>query len=236
MFLGTSIKLLNFTVIILLIVLKLMTMELIDKLKKQLLKPLPGRTAHKKMKPVLPNGKKFPELEPQNAIKSAVLILLYRKDKNWHFPLIQRPIYDGVHSGQIAFPGGKEEETDTNLIATAIREANEEVGISVEKVNVVGELSDFFVPVSNHLIRPVIGYCQDQPIFIPDRREVDHVIEVPLHQLLDTTLLKEKEITAASGYKLVSPYFELENKVVWGATAMMLSEFVEVLNDIEVWE
>lgn len=209
-----------------------MTEDLLDKLENRLRAPLPAGEAHLKMKPILPGGVSFRSSDPSTARKGAVMILLYKRDKQWYFPLIQRPIYDGVHSGQVAFPGGRYEETDEDLLATALRESQEEIGIETAKVKVIGRLSEFFVAVSNHLILPVVGFYNGRPEFIPEPREVDHVIEVPLSQLLDANLLKEKEITAASGYKLISPYFELENKVVWGATAMMLSEFVEILKEI----
>ncbi|MFY0598753.1 MAG: CoA pyrophosphatase [Cyclobacteriaceae bacterium] len=183
------------------------------------------------MKPILPNGDRFPPLDPLKARKGAVLILFYKMEDQWYFPLIQRPLYEGVHSGQVAFPGGRKEEQDIDLFETAIRESHEEIGTEVSKINVIGSLSDFFVAVSNHLVKPVVGFYEGVPNFKPDTREVESVIEVPLEQLLDTTFLKEKEIEAASGYKLRSPYFELQNKVVWGATAMMLSELVDILNE-----
>lgn len=210
-----------------------MTEKFIDKLRLRLKEPLPGADAHLKMKPILPSGSRFPLMDPLKARKGAVLILLYLKEDQWFFPLIQRPLYEGVHSGQVAFPGGREEDTDRDLFETAIRESYEEVGTDHNKVQVIGALSDFFVAASNHLITPVIAKYRGVPTFIPDEREVEQVIETPLAQLMDSTLLKEKEITAASGYRLWSPYYELQEKVVWGATAMMLSEFVEVLNDLK---
>ncbi|MFT6865673.1 MAG: 8-oxo-dGTP pyrophosphatase MutT (NUDIX family) [Cyclobacteriaceae bacterium] len=209
-----------------------MANDFISMLENRLKKPLPGAGAHMKMKPILPSGINFRSTDSTNARKGGVLILFYQKDNQWYFPLIQRPMYDGIHSGQVAFPGGGMEESDSDQYETALRESFEEIGIEQHKVQIVGALSEFFVAVSNYMVLPVIGVYPEIPHFIPDPREVDEVIEVPLNQLLDRGLLKEKEITAASGYRLWSPYFELENRVVWGATAMMLSELVDIINEL----
>ncbi len=207
--------------------------DFIPKLQQRLKQPLPGINAHEKLKPILPSGARFKAPNRETARYGGVLLLLYKKQDEWYFPLIQRPTYDGIHSGQVAFPGGRQENMDRDLFDTALRESYEEVGTSTEKVEVIGALSEFFVAVSNHLILPVVGLYPDVPQFLPDPREVDHVIEAPLSQLLDHTVLKQKEIQASSGYRLISPYFEIENKVVWGATAMILSEFVDVLRELE---
>lgn len=210
-----------------------MTNDFISRLGNRLKEPLPGVGAHQKMKPILPSGIRFRDADPATARKGGVLILFYLKENEWYFPLIQRPMYDGVHSGQVAFPGGRMEESDANQIETAIRESFEEIGIEQHKVEVLGVLSEFFVAVSNHMVLPVIGFYPEIPQFIPEEREVEEVIEVPLKHLLDKELLKEKEILAASGYRLRSPYFELENRVVWGATAMMLSELKDIINEMQ---
>ena len=205
--------------------------DLIARLEKRLKEPLPGGHAHEKMKPILPSGARL-KGDPSKARKGAVMLLLYQDNGEWYFPLIQRPIYAGVHSGQVAFPGGRQEEYDTDLFETALRESNEEIGVQAQNIEVIGCLSEFFVAVSNYLVLPVVCFHEGKPQFVPDAREVDHVIEAPLRQLLDVDLLKEKEILAASGYRLRSPYFEIEKKIVWGATAMMLSEFVDIVKEL----
>lgn len=207
--------------------------DLISQLQERLQKPLPGRHAHEKLKPILPKGSRFKDLDRSTARYGGVLLLLYQKQGEWYFPLIQRPTYDGIHSGQVAFPGGRREDADSSLIATALRESFEEVGTSTQKVKVIGSLSEFFVAASNHLVLPVVGLYPEVPKFLPDPREVDHIIEAPLSQLMDHTVLKQKEIQVASGYRLVSPYYEIENKVVWGATAMILGEFVQIIRELE---
>lgn len=209
-----------------------MTSDLIDKLKSRLSHPLPGNEAQNLMMPKLPSGKRVSFNNSSNPRKGAVLLLLYEKGGEFYFPLIQRPVYEGLHSGQIAFPGGKQEEKDTDLYYTALREANEEVGVDVESIDIMGTLSEFFVAASNHLVLPVIGFHKAVPIFTPDSYEVDEVIEAPLSELLDQTKRKEKEIITSQGFKLHSPYFDIQGKVVWGATAMMLSEFVEIIREL----
>ncbi len=206
--------------------------DLIGRLQQRLQHPLPGTPAHEKMLPTVPGGNRVQFKNNGEPRKGAVLILLYEDDGKIHFPLIQRPLYEGVHSGQIALPGGRYEEDDTDLIATALREANEEVGVLVNDVSVIGQLSEFMVSASNHLVLPVIGYTTNKPLFIPDPREVDEVVTATLEELLDTGRLKEKEIVTAHGYRLRSPYYDIQGKVVWGATAMMLSEFVDLIREL----
>ena len=206
--------------------------DLIGRLQQRLQHPLPGKPAHEKMLPKVPGGNRVKFKNSGAPRKGAVLILLYENDGKIHFPLIQRPLYEGVHSGQIALPGGRYEEDDSDLIATALREANEEVGVPTREVNVIGQLSEFMVSASNHLVLPVIGYSVSKPSFIPDPREVDEIVEATLDELLDSGRLKEKEIVTAHGYRLRSPYYDIQGKVVWGATAMMLSEFVELIREI----
>ena len=206
--------------------------DLIQKLKDRLKQPLPGADAHKLMMPRLLSGDRIRFSHTPDPRKGAVLILLYRKDGELNLPLIQRPTYDGVHSGQMALPGGKADAGDTDLHYTALREANEEIGILPGSVEIMGHLSEFFVGASNHLVLPVIGFTKEKPTFVPDPIEVEEIIEVPLKELLDQKKRKEKEIMTTHGYKLYSPYFDVRNKVVWGATAMMLSEFIEVIKEL----
>ncbi|HCX22463.1 MAG: coenzyme A pyrophosphatase [Flammeovirgaceae bacterium] len=206
--------------------------NLIGRLKQRLENPLPGTSAHERMLPRIPGGSRVKFKYSEEPRKGAVLILLYEyADQIW-FPLIQRPQYEGVHSGQIALPGGRHEEEDNDLVATAIREAKEEVGVDPESIEVIGQLSEFMVTASNHLVLPVIGFTTNKPNFIPDPYEVDEVIEASLDELLDETFIKETQITTSGGYRLHSPYFDVKGKVVWGATAMMLSEFVQIIKEL----
>lgn len=206
--------------------------DLIARLKQRLENPLPGITAHERMLPRIPGGNRVRFKYEEEPRKGAVLILLYQEADEIRFPLIQRPQYEGVHSGQIALPGGKYEDEDEDLIATAIRETKEEVGADPGTIEVIGQLSEFMVSASNHLVLPVIGYAHSRPEFVPDPYEVDEVIEARLSELMDDNLIRETEIVTSGGYRLQSPYFDIQGKVVWGATAMMLSEFVQVIREL----
>lgn len=200
-------------------------------LKTRLSQEMPGSSAHDLMKPSLSDGGQVRIRHDSPPRQGGVLILFFEEDGVVKFPLIQRPEYEGVHSGQIAFPGGKSERTDNDLTETALREAEEEVGVGRNKITVVGTLSKFFVSASNFDVLPVIGVIDEQPQFVPEEREVSEIITPKASDLLDEDRLLTKDIVARNGFKLRSPYFSLENKVVWGATAMMLSELKAVLSE-----
>ena len=167
-----------------------------------------------------------------NARKSGVLILFYLKENEPHIVLIQRPIYEGAHSGQIALPGGKIEETDQDIVHTALREANEEVGIIMEDVEVVGKLTDMFIPVSNFLVTPVVGFIDYTPTFIPNKREVAEVIELKLAHLTIVEELTMNKVKLTNGLTMKVPTFEFNQKNVWGATAVILNELRWVLREL----
>jgi len=138
--------------------------HLITRLEEHLSKPLPGLEAQKRMSPEgrrnLRNGN-LPEK------KAGVLILLYPEESRICFPLMRRPEYGGVHSGQISLPGGKKEDNDRNLVETALRETEEELGISAIDVQVLGSLSELYIQPSNVDVLPVVGYVKKVPNFVP---------------------------------------------------------------------
>ncbi len=203
--------------------------ELIEKLRSKLDLALPGQEAHLKMMPKESAKIRFDEERMAKARLSGVLVLFYEKNNEIYLPLTQRHDYGGTHSGQVSFPGGKWEPEDIDIIHTAKREAREEIGIPEDRVAIIGQLSDLFIPPSNFKVSPIVGYTDHTPEFTIDSYEVKELLEVPLDHLLDETVIKRKEITVSNGFKLNAPYFELEGKVVWGATAMMLSELKELL-------
>lgn len=202
---------------------------LVATLAEKLNHPLPGMDAHRLMMPGEINTARFDEGKMKLARLSSVLVMFYEKNGEVHFPLTQRNEYDGTHSGQVSFPGGKWEEGDPDLIHTAKREANEEIGIEPEKVEIIGQLSDLFIPPSNFKVSPYISVARYEPQFVLDPIEVKELIEVPLSRLLDEDVVKHKDIVFANGFTLNAPYFAIEHYTVWGATAMMLSELVEVI-------
>jgi 8-oxo-dGTP pyrophosphatase MutT (NUDIX family) len=202
----------------------------IERLKQLLDGPLPGEPAHELMAPSARfTGNRMPD--PALARPSSILILFYRRDGKWFLPFIQRPVYNGVHSGQISFPGGKCEKEDPDYCSTALRESHEEIGIAPEDVNVVGALTPLYIPNSNFYVYPQVGWIDYYPEFIPDPTEVEEIIEVPLDLLLHKNNVKHfsKEI---NGTQLKAPYFDAGGKKIWGATAMMLSEMLEVIRKL----
>lgn len=207
-------------------------MTFIVKLKERLLEPLPGIEAQLKM---MSSGlrKNDPEMyqkAAKDAKKACVLLLLFQKEGSWHTVLMERPETPYAHSKQISFPGGGLEDSDADLAAGALRETEEEFGIPRENINLVGRLSQLYIPVSGYLVYPFVGYLKEAPSYAPDPREVAEVIEVKVADLMNPSLRKLTTINTPNGLRLKEvPYFDLNEKIVWGATAMMLNEFSEIL-------
>lgn len=204
--------------------------DLVKYLEQRLQQELPGKLAHQEAAPY--RNIDYDSLDLKTVRKSGVLILLYEKQAEPHIVLIERPIYKGTHSGQIALPGGKVEESDKDIVHTALREANEEVGVLMDDVEVVGQLSDVYIPVSNFLVSPVIGFVNYAPNFIAQEREVADIIELQLQKLINTQYLATDNIKLSNGLKLQVPVFQFNQKTIWGATALMLNELRWVLREV----
>jgi len=201
----------------------------ITDLKNRLNNELPGDLAHQKMMSY--NRPLASEVKRNKAYReSAVLILFYPINEIPHVVFILRQSYDGVHSAQVGFPGGKKEETDRDLVQTALREANEELKILDKEVFIIGELSELYVPPSNFLISPFIGYTNTRPSFVKDEYEVAEIIEVPIHDILGNEYLTTTTISLPNGAKLKVPCFQFNNRIVWGATAMIVQELIDLLD------
>jgi 8-oxo-dGTP pyrophosphatase MutT (NUDIX family) len=199
----------------------------IEQLSSNLKNPLPGESAHRIMQA---SSKSRLNFKPNDRTrKSAVLVLFYPYKNEIYFPLILRPAYDGVHSGQVAFPGGRYELSDENLIRTALREAQEEIGLRLTDVRILGTLTELFIPPSNFFVLPVIGYIPYRPDFFPDAREVEDIFEVKLEEISDTGIIGSSEIVIR-GEQVIAPHYEILGYKIWGATAMMISELLTVLN------
>jgi len=192
-----------------------------------MLSNLPGEDAHKIMSP--PHRLKLKEYQsPDKKPKlSSVLILLCITESDILIPLIRRNIYEGPHSGQISFPGGKVEESDTDSIHTAIRETEEELGIS-SGVEVIGTLTPLYIPISNYLVTPVLAVHKDIPAFIPDPAEVDEIHLVNLKNLADPLAIGNETFSSSMGKNFDAPCFIIGNLIIWGATAMIISELLHV--------
>lgn len=191
-----------------------------------------GMEAQIEMAPLPDVSQRFDKESAKKARQSAVMILLYEEDDKLKFPLIVRPQYPGVHSGQVALPGGKFEDDDRDLTHTALRETQEEIGIPMDRVEVLGQLSELYVPPSNFNILPVIGLLSETPHFVLEENEVEELVIADINVLTDKTKRKQKQMTFYSGINVDVPYFDIEDKVVWGATAMILSEFATIINNI----
>lgn len=198
--------------------------SLLKLLKYQLSLNKHGEWAQKLM---MPEGRIVTPNYNENPTPCAVLLVLFESNNKIQFPLIRRPIYDGLHSGQMAFPGGKYEKTDSDLIATALRETQEEIGIDPNLINILGTLSPLYIPITNMEILPVVGYVKIKPQFILNNFEVDELFEVDISDFLSSET-KKKENWNLRGNRVDVPYYYLEKQKVWGATAMILSEFEQI--------
>jgi 8-oxo-dGTP pyrophosphatase MutT (NUDIX family) len=189
---------------------------------------LPGIEVQNQMAPLKrPTMQSYLKNYPQ---KGAVLVLIYPEGSNLQIVVMLRPNYEGAHGGQVSFPGGKHEVSDKSLENTALREAREELGIASEHIEVLGPLTELYIPISNFIVHPFLAITDIAPNFNPDPKEVQRVIKISLRQLLDDTNIKRKQIMISLiGKEIETPYFDLEGETIWGATAMILSELREML-------
>ncbi|MFH2141850.1 MAG: CoA pyrophosphatase [Bacteroidota bacterium] len=207
--------------------------QFIRQLKHQLSLQLPGHEAHDIMSSSLKNYASHWDHKGKPHEKSAVMILLYPKNNSIYSVLIKRPDYEGYHGGQISLPGGKFENGDSDLQQTALRETYEEIGINPKKIIVTGEISMFYIPVSNIEVYPYVGYVDKIDDFLIDQNEVAELIEYPIFQLTDKKIVHTKTMNFFN-YEIHVPYYLINENHVWGATAMMLSEFSEILKKINL--
>lgn len=199
--------------------------ESIPLLKNQLEKPLPGVSQQYKMAPEF-RGKPVFSGKPRNA---AVMICLFPGEDDLQLVLIKRPDYEGPHGGQVSFPGGVSEDSDADLIETAIRETREEIGVVCDRTSVVGALTPLMIPVSGMNVHPFVACFDHKPGFITDTREVDYLIITELSLLINpATIAREK--WNLHGMEMLVPYYNVSGNVIWGATAMILSEFLEIIS------
>lgn len=199
--------------------------QFIAALEHDLHQPLPGRTAQYHMAPKPRPGGEWDDLPNPDARQSSVLLLFYPYEETVYFPLILRPTYPGVHSGQVGLPGGGLEPGDRDLVETALREANEEIGVDPAQVNVLGQLSELYIRPSNRLVLPVVGWAAERPRFVPDAHEVALLIEASLLEFLDPANHRT-EVWELANRTATVPIFGVRSQTVWGATAMIMGELL----------
>jgi len=197
-----------------------------EELRCALRGPLPGRPAQLWM---------APQPRPMDADHrpqfAAVLLLLYPCESGWCFPLTLRTNAVATHQGQVSLPGGARHGRES-LERTALRETAEELGIVASKVQVLGRLTSLYVAVSDFQVFPFVGYLPARPEFHPSPEEVAEVVETPLGTLLDEQARFEEDWDLPDGRHLHVPYFLIRGHKVWGATAVILGEFVWLLREM----
>ena len=201
-----------------------------SRLRAKLKEKLPGREVQFRMAPYrkpLDLNFKFPE----HARKSSVMVSYFFKSGTPRFILMKRSEYKGVHSGQICFPGGAEEHDDQSSKHTAIRETQEEIGICFSIDQIIGELSPLYIPVSNFMVQPYMAFLESKPEYALDPLEVDNIIEVGLEDIMDDKNEDIRTIKHSQGFELETPCFVFNKKVVWGASAMILAELKQIINN-----
>ena len=200
--------------------------DLLLKIKKA---QLAGAFAHGVFSPPSRPVFTYDEILQKNPKFAAVNIVLYLKNNEWHFPLIVRSQNErDRHSGQISLPGGKREESDKDFAETAIRETSEEIGLEKHYVRIIRELSPIYIPPSNFYVYPYISYTKKNPVFILQQSEAVEVIEFPITSFLNLPDNPEiMELPATKGHEV--PVINFNGYIIWGATAMILSEFSQLI-------
>ncbi|WP_236636799.1 NUDIX hydrolase [Sinomicrobium soli] len=170
------------------------------------------------------------ELNAATPRKAGVMALFYPDRNNTaNIVLLMRKDYQGVHANQVGFPGGKMEEEDRDIEATAIRETVEETGVPAESIQVIRSLTSLYVPPSNFMVYPFMGILSAPPFFYPQPEEVAELVEVPLADMLDDSIVLKKDFITSYGSNKNVPYFRFRGYDVWGATAAMLSEVKDLV-------
>lgn len=204
--------------------------KIIDDIRLINFSSLPGLEAQIRMAPINRRDDIRTMGEGHKPFKSGVLMLIYPlPEDEAGVVFIRRPKYNGVHSGQISFPGGRYEPGDADLRHTALREAKEEIGIDPEKVEVIGKLTDLYIPPSNHKVSPWVGIMHERPVFKPDPVEVESILEVALASFFIDESQQTLPIKLADGSRLKTPCYQINGHVIWGATAMMMAELLECI-------
>lgn len=205
-------------------------LKYVPKIEKE---KLLAKEAHLKMSPservLALDGEDYYSKNPR---KAAVMMLIYPKQNKTYLALIIRNSYKGVHSSQIAFPGGKVELEDESLKHTALRETHEEIGIHPDQIEVIKTFTEIYIPPSNFLVAPFLGISKSELTFKEQIEEVAGIIELPIIDFLNDETIVIKRMDTSYGIDIEVPTFKIKEHYVWGATAMMMSELKEVLKKV----
>lgn len=205
----------------------------IERIPKIVQEKLLGELSHLKMcPPEREDLMKNINLEIIKPREAAIMMLFYPKKNKTHLALILRTSYNGVHSSQIAFPGGKVEKFDKNYQETALRETHEEIGITPESITVIRDFTPIYIPPSNFMVYPFLGFSENDLIFNLDPNEVAGIIELPMTEFLDENIIISNSMSTSYNQEIDVPAFKIQEHIVWGATAMMLSELKDVLKNV----
>lgn len=206
--------------------------HVIETLHKRLIRQaLPGHHAHMQMAHAV--RKADPSPDPDQIRQAGVLIVLYEKSPGgFHMVFIRRTAAheQDKHAGQIGFPGGKKEPSDRDLMYTAMREAEEETGIDLTQIDVLGPLTPLYITVSKYMVYPYVAYSWNPLQFLRQESEIEEILEIPLSEFRSESVKQETQIRIASGILLNHvPCFQIGNHIIWGATAMILNELLEIM-------
>lgn len=202
-------------------------------LQQEIAKGLPGEAAHLPMLPLNRPLSSVALLDQKDYRFSAVACILYQDDQGLKIILIERPTYDGAHSGQVAFPGGKMEKDDVTDEFTARRECFEEIGIQLKDVHYIGKLTDVFIPISGFIMHPHLYYLDVLPTMIPDAREVEQILTLNVRDFQSQAFRERRDLPTQQGFILKNvPGFHLNEHFIWGATALVLNELCELLKRV----
>lgn len=207
-------------------------LEFEKELRVAVKRPLPGQEAQYNMVPPERNRLNLNTIDQNKVKKAAVAALFYEVDDAPHIILTLRNEYPGVHSGQISFPGGKTEEVDNDFKDTALRETCEEIGVCPSQVELLTELTSVYIPPSNFLVHPFVGVLKEKPTFLAEEKEVNTILSLDFNQFLHNSNVVQKTISTKT-YKIKVPAFEINGHIIWGATAMMMSEIKEMFVDYQ---
>ncbi len=202
-----------------------------ESIKQNLLSPLPGKSSHLKLAPF---AARLDYAVPDDVQKAAVLILLYHKEDKLYFPLITRQShYPGdKHRGQIGLPGGRKDSSDENMAFTSLRECAEEIGVIRDRIELLGALSPIYIPVSYHHVFPYVGFYQGDIQFELQTSEVHSLHEIELSHLISNDNRRVQELKTTEGPLREVPVIQIDALTIWGATAMILEEFSDVIKGI----